>query len=288
MEILPDFHVQTVSGSRCRSVEEARFKIISAADAGASALLMVSGDGGGIGSGGGLGLSEISSEVHSRVNGGRGSGRGSGGGGTAAAAFYLDSVSLLREANALRAAGEIDEDVMLACVANPTAEGGGGGDDNGLGTSGTTSGTSSFATLQRLEAKIEAGAEMVITQPCLIPSRHRAWWDAVKSSGLDRDVEIIFGAGLPTSSKATRFWLGLANATHLPGADEVMAEWETYEKEMDRATFRAWCEERADLAVAEALADPAVDGVHLMPVAAGGYEAVVRLADVIHTLTELR
>ena len=55
---------------------------------------------------------------------------------------------------------------------------------------------------------------------------------------------------------------------------------------MDPVTFRAWCEERADLAVASALADPAVDGVHLMPVTAGGYEAVARLADIVHTLTE--
>ena len=271
METLPDFHVQTVSGSRCRSVEEARFKIISAANAGASALLVVSGDSGGGGGGGGrgggggevVGLSGFStSEVH---------------------IGDLDSVSLLREAHALRAAGEIDEDVMLACVANPTAEGGGGGGGgcgDGPGTSGTSSAT------QRLEAKIDAGAEMVITQPCLIPSRHRAWWDAVKSSGLDRDVEIIFGAALPTSSKATRFWLGLANAAHLPGAEEVMAEWENHEKEMDPVTFRAWCEERADLAVASALADPAVDGIHLMPVTAGGYEAVARLADIVHTLTE--
>lgn len=29
-----------------------------------------------------------------------------------------------------------------------------------------------------LEAKIAAGAELVITQPALIPSRHRAWWEA--------------------------------------------------------------------------------------------------------------
>ena len=48
----------------------------------------------------------------------------------------------------MREAGEIDEDVMLACVANPTAEGGEGGEG-----------------LARLEAKIEAGAEMVISLP---------------------------------------------------------------------------------------------------------------------------
>ena len=86
----------------------------------------------------------------------------------------------------------IDEDVMLACVANPTAEGGEGREG-----------------LARLEAKIEAGAEMVITQPSLIPSRHRAWWESVKRAGLDRETEIVFGAALSTSSKNLGFWMRL-------------------------------------------------------------------------------
>ena len=106
MEILPDLHVQTLSGSQCRSMEEVRFKIKSASEAGASALLIVSGDraGGTTSSGGG-----------DRGGGGGGSG-GKGGGGrrSGGGAFYLDSLSLLREAHSMREAGEIDEDLRAS------------------------------------------------------------------------------------------------------------------------------------------------------------------------------
>jgi 5,10-methylenetetrahydrofolate reductase len=56
----------------------------------------------------------------------------------------------------MRARGEVHEDVHLACVANPSLE----GSAHGPG---------------RLRAKLEAGAEMVVTQPALIQSNHRAW-----------------------------------------------------------------------------------------------------------------
>jgi len=43
--------------------------------------------------------------------------------------------------------------------------------------------------------------------------------------------------------------------------------------------------ERAELAVTAALADASIDGVHLMPVTAGGYGVATRLAESIYTLT---
>lgn len=203
MTLLPEFHVQTLAGSRCRSIEEARDKIKSASEAGASALLMVSGDGEG-----------ARGDAGERRRGMR---KKKGGGGD----FFLDSLSLLREARSLREAGEIDEDITIACVANPTAEGG--------GSDGTA----------RLEAKIEAGAELVITQPALIPSRHRAWWDGVKRQGLDRETEIVFGVALSTSSKSLGFWMRLAGSAHLPGAEEVIDQWAQHEAEMSPETFQA-------------------------------------------------
>ena len=57
----------------------------------------------------------------------------------------------------MRARGEVHEDVHLACVANPSLEGSAHGP-------------------ARLRAKLEAGAEMVVTQPALIQTNHRAWW----------------------------------------------------------------------------------------------------------------
>ena len=236
--VMPEFHVQSVSGTRCRSIDEARWKMVTAAEAGASALLMVSGDGDGSSGG--------------KAKGG------------------IDSLMLIREAQLLREAGEIEEGVTLACVANPTAEG-----DSRLG-------------MRRLEAKIEAGAEMVITQPSLIPERHRAWWEEVKGAGLDEEIHVIFGAAASTSATSTAFWMQLAGAEDLPGAAEVLAEWATHEAEMPREMFQAWCEEQANLFLTEALVDPRVDGVHMMPVTASGYAVAARLADTIQTLTELR
>ena len=141
IDILPDFHVQTIAASRCRSAAEARQRIAAASDAGASAILMVTGDAPG----------ELSS---------------------------WDSTKLLREAVAMRKRGEVHEDVALACAANPSLEGAAGD------------------PTARLRAKLDAGAEMVVTQPAACaPAVHRAWWDAVK---WNRSIAIA------TSSLASR------------------------------------------------------------------------------------
>ena len=78
-------HVQTVSASWCRDVDDARAMMRVAADAGASALLCVTGDG---------------------VRGRR----------------TTWTRSRFCEPRALRDAGEIESDVRLACAANPCLE----------------------------------------------------------------------------------------------------------------------------------------------------------------------
>ena len=45
-EALPEFHVQTISGARCGSIKDVKERIAAASDAGASAILMVTGDSG--------------------------------------------------------------------------------------------------------------------------------------------------------------------------------------------------------------------------------------------------
>lgn len=240
IDILPDFHVQTIAASRCRSAAEARQRIAAASDAGASAILMVTGDAPG----------ELSS---------------------------WDSTKLLREAVAMRKRGEVHEDVALACAANPSLEGAAGD------------------PTARLRAKLDAGAEMVVTQPAACaPAVHRAWWDAVKSESLHRDCDVVFGVAYLASWRSVRFWQRLCGLTGLNGGDaageaeEIARLWEEMERGMDARTFEKWRDERLDLAVAAVLADVDARGVHLMPVTEEGYAGLGRVADAIGALARGR
>ena len=97
--------------------------------------------------------------------------------------------------------GRVHEDVTLACVANPSLEGAGD-------------------PTARLRAKLDAGAEMVVTQPAACaPAVHRAWWDAVKSESLHRDCDVVFGVAHLASWRSVRFWQRLCGLTGLNGGD---------------------------------------------------------------------
>lgn len=243
VDILPDFHVQTVAASRCRSAAEARQRIAAASDAGASAILMVTGD------------------APDAARGAR----------TTRSAW--DSTKLLREAFAMRERGEVHEDVTLACVANPSLEG------------------AARDPTARLRAKLDAGAEMVVTQPAqLAPAVHRAWWDAVRSESLHRECDVVFGVTYLASHRSVRRWQRLcglsgdASSDATEEAEETARLWEEMERSMDATTFERWRDERLDLAVAAALADVDARGVHVMPVTEEGYAGVGRVADAIGAL----
>lgn len=243
VDILPDFHVQTVAASRCRSAAEARQRIAAASDAGASAILMVTGD------------------APDAARGAR------------TTHLAWDSTKLLREAFAMRERGEVHEDVTLACVANPSLEG------------------AARDPTARLRAKLDAGAEMVVTQPAACaPAVHRAWWDAVRSESLHRECDVVFGVTYLASHRSVRRWqrlCGLSGDTSSDAteeAEETASLWEEMERSMDAATFEKWRDERLDLAVAAALADVDARGVHVMPVTEEGYAGVGRVADAIGAL----
>jgi hypothetical protein len=163
---LPSTHVQTVSASWCRDLDDARAFMRVAADAGATALLCVTGD--------------ASRHAHD-----------------------LDALALLRAARALRDAGEIDSDVRLACAANPCAEASAAGASDGSQKRKKKSASA------RLEEKLEAGAETVITQPSVVPALARVWRQEIHASGLVNDVEHIAGIAIPTSKRAAERWMRL-------------------------------------------------------------------------------
>ena len=279
---LPSTHVQTVSASWCRDLDDARAFMRVAADAGATALLCVTGD--------------ASRHAHD-----------------------LDALALLRAARALRDAGEIDSDVRLACAANPCAEASAAGAADGLQKRKKKSASA------RLEEKLEAGAETVITQPSVVPALARVWRQEIHASGLVNDVEHIAGIAIPTSKRAAERWMRLvfgesyddvydgpdarASVPETKPTDETVLTlrrgmileqldaWDSMQRfashtlspdETKQTFVKRWIEERAELAAAEALTCvffPA-NGAHVMPVTPLGYASATAVADAIQRLTQ--
>ena len=216
----------------------------------------------------------------------------------------LDALALLEHARALRDAGDIEPDGRLACVANPCLE---------ALTSRRRASASSL-----LAAKLEAGAEMVITQPSIVPSLARRWRREMQDSGLARDVEHVAGMAIPTSTRSATRWARLVfgdaaararlfakhpsessvaasaeTETRLRALihEELLDGWDAMERASKRETdpnvFRArWIEERAELAAAEILTseDFPAQGAHIMPVTPAGYRSAAALADAIQRL----
>ena len=298
--LLPKMHVQTVAASRFATRDDAAAFMRAAVEAGAGALLIVSGDG------------------HDRTTTTAAPGRLRPPEQQLAAAAprqFFSSATLLSLASEMRARGDFDfaervPPVTLACVANPSLEGAAG--------------------VAALERKIALGAEMCVTQPALAPERHRAWRRAVRDAGLDRRVAVVHGAHASAAARTFAFWArlvlgrgvlgggggggggGLAAGAGARGrevdeedeedeeddgtrrreesaagwaaaAAEVAAElraWEAAEAALGGAAsdgFRRWAAERAELALAEIATDPGAAGAHLMPVTEGGYEVAARL-----------
>ncbi len=302
--LLPKMHVQTVAASRFATRDDAAAFMRAAVEAGAGALLIVSGDG------------------HDRTTTTAAPGRLRPPEQQLAAAAprqCFSSATLLSLASEMRARGDFDfaervPPVTLACVANPSLEGAAG--------------------VAALERKIALGAEMCVTQPALAPERHRAWRRAVRDAGLDRRVAVVHGAHASAAARTFAFWARLVLGSAPPGGDgggggggggggavaaagarrrevdeedeedeedegtrrreesaagwaaaeaEVAAElraWEAAEAALGGAAsdgFRRWAAERAELALAEIATDPGAAGAHLMPVTEGGYEVAARL-----------
>jgi hypothetical protein len=297
--LLPKMHVQTVAASRFATRDDAAAFMRAAVEAGAGALLIVSGDG------------------HNRTTTTTAPGRPCPPERKLAAAAprqFFSSATLLSLASEMRARGDFDFEsvppVTLACVANPSLEGAAG--------------------VAALERKIALGAEMCVTQPALAPERHRAWRRAVRDAGLDRRVAVVHGAHASAAARTFAFWARLVLGRGVLGgggggggggavaaagarrrevdeedeedeeddgtrrreesaagwaaaAAEVAAElraWEAAEAALGGAAsdgFRRWAAERAELALAEIATDPGAAGAHIMPVTEGGYEVAARL-----------
>lgn len=256
-QTLPPFHVQTISGSLCRDANDAQHLIRAASDAGASTLLCVTGD-------------------TTKTNG---------------KSERIDSLTLLRFAREMKRSGDVDDEINIACVANPCLETAMG---NGIGAIS-------------LERKIQAGAEMVITQPEVVPELGRRWREEISNElglfrvdGSETEIEMISGISVATSEATSKRWMTLVFGdgwdARFEGTEAgsliqaVLRELSVAENTLDKETFKNWVVERSELHCAGALLSPtnSYHGLHVMPVTVAGYESAGVLADSIATLVEVR
>ena len=67
-------------------------------------------------------------------------------------------------------------------------------------------------TCDKLQHKIEAGAEAIISQPPLLPDRFHQWWHSVLDRGLHKTAKLIVGVPIISSAANLAFWLRLTEA----------------------------------------------------------------------------
>lgn len=193
----------------------------------------------------------------------------------------LNAVRMLEIATAMRREGDIPDHVKFAVVANPNTEN---------------------VSAEYLEQKVDAGAELVITQPFFDFERCHEWVESAKRRGIlsapssslqfssgsnASSASLVIGACAPSSRKDVEFWAKLVYgddqfANILSSSSSPIAklarEYEEKEKEMTTALYRDWIFERCELQAVAALGNPESAGVHFMPVTRIGYDIVKHLA----------
>jgi 5,10-methylenetetrahydrofolate reductase len=193
----------------------------------------------------------------------------------------LNAVRMLEIATSMRREGDIPDHVKFAVVANPNTE---------------------KVSAEYLEQKVDAGAELVITQPFFDFERCHEWVESAKRRGLltapsssslqfssgsnASSASLVIGACAPASRKDVEFWAKLvygddqfANILSSSSPIAKLArEYEEKEKEMTTALYRDWIFERCELQAVAALGNPESAGVHFMPVTRIGYDIVKHLA----------
>ncbi|CAI5504022.1 unnamed protein product [Closterium sp. Naga37s-1] len=145
-----------------------------------------------------------------------------------------NSLHMLRDAHRLRAAGQIPQCVQLWAVENPLT-----------------------GSVDRLEQKLEAGAEAIILHPPVVPDSFQQWWCAAEQRGLTTAVPMIIGMPLITSARNLAFWMLLTDAKGVQ-ADAEIARFRRAEEQVagtgvvDVDQFRAfrqhWTEQYLSLA----------------------------------------
>lgn len=165
------------------------------------------------------------------------------------------SISLLRTASALRSNGAIPGSTSLWAVANPVIE----------------------VDASRTEEKVEAGAEVILTQPPLDWGAFERWWADAERRGLPSAAKLLIGFPALSSAANAAFWVALAGAGGSEGARRVVARFAEAEQRGKEAAA-AFALEFADQQLKQLRAVPGLGGLHVMPLTPAARKIVVQLA----------
>lgn len=173
--------------------------------------------------------------------------------------FYQSTPQLLRLAQQLQATGEVAPSTQLWATANPNLE----------------------TSAAYLEAKVEAGAQVILTQPPLVWSAFERWAEDADKRGLLGRTQVLVGAPMLTSPGSVGFWMALCRLN--PGereAQQLLEGFQGAEGEGKEALQRyadQWTEQLVD----KVQEIPGMQGLHVMPVTGAGARQALR---VLHKL----
>lgn len=155
--------------------------------------------------------------------------------------WFTNSIQTLKMASEMRCAGDVPPHVALWAVENPLTN-----------------------STDRLKQKIDAGAEVIVTQPPLLWNKFEAWINSVQQQRLLGKTRLIVGCPMVSSAANMKFWLYLCRASHLPEAASAVQPFTDAAAE-GKQCLAAYCQKyNADL-VHRVLQLSNVAGVHVMP-----------------------
>jgi 5,10-methylenetetrahydrofolate reductase len=166
-----------------------------------------------------------------------------------------DSTWLLQQASAMRATGEVPGGTQLWAVGNPVMEPG----------------------AARLERKVAAGAQVVLTQPPLDWPAFERWMRDAEARGLASAARLLIGVPMLTSAANAAFWLGLCGAYSNAAARQLVQEFRRREAQLTADQFDLWTLAWNEDLVRRVLAVPGVAGLHVMPITAKGRKQAAQL-----------
>lgn len=172
-----------------------------------------------------------------------------------ACSWCADAFGMLRTAHGLRDSGLLPKHTGLWAVENPLIN-----------------------SPARLKQKIDAGAEVILTQPPLLWPVFEQWMEGVARANLAAQTQLVIGVPMLTSASSLRFWLALCGASNLPGAASLLDKFDGHDSESrdaQKAFYQHWTAEL----ISKVTALPGVAGLHIMPVTAAGRAQALQLIE---------
>jgi hypothetical protein len=113
--------------------------------------------------------------------------------------FLQSSFSMIRDASKMRAQGDLPAFLALWAVENP------------------------INPPERLLQKVQAGAEVILTQPPFVQTSAERWFESAEKNGVSNEIKLLAGIPMSTSRGNLEFWLSLCGLAGTAEAAAVVA-----------------------------------------------------------------